>query len=115
MNVKRNFDQILDRIGIKNQVKIDVIFCFSSKENETKSKRPMPIKVSFCSILDKNTFLFNLRKLKNTDNISATIDVPKSLLSTYFELDKIGYDFREENAESRVSIGLARISALWPS
>ena len=107
LSLKRNFDQILDRMGIKNQVKIDDIFRFSSKENETKSKQPMPVKVSFCSILDKNTFLFNLRKLKNTDfgNISVTIDVPKSLLPAYFELDKIGYDFRKENTESRVRIG----------
>ena len=52
LSLKRNFDQILDRMGIKNQVKIDDIFRFSSKENETKSKQPLPVKVSFCSILD---------------------------------------------------------------
>ena len=106
-NMKRNFDGILDRMNIKNQVKIDDIFRFKAKDDGPPSKKPMPVKVSFCSIFDKNSFLANLGKLKNTDygNISAIIDVPKCLIPAYIQLDEMGYDFRKENLNSSYRIG----------
>ena len=56
-NMKRNFDGILDRMNIKNQVKIDDIFRFKAKDDGLSLKKPMPVKVSFCSTFDKNSFL----------------------------------------------------------
>ena len=106
-NMKRNFDGILDRMNIKNQVKIDDIFRFKAKDDGPPSKKPMPVKVSFCSTFDKNSFLANLGKLKNTDygNISAIIDVPKCLIPAYIQLDEMGYNFRKENLNSSYRIG----------
>lgn len=106
-NMKRNFDGILDRMNIKNQVKIDDIFRFKAKDDGLSLKKPMPVKVSFCSTFDKNSFLANLGKLKNTDygNISAIIDVPKCLIPAYIQLDEMGYNFRKENLNSSYRIG----------
>ena len=106
-NMKRNFDGILDRMNIKNQVKIDDIFRFKAKDDGLSLKKPMPVKVSFCSTFDKNSFLANLGKLKNTDygNISAIIDVPKCLIPAYTQLDEMGYNSRKENLHSSYRIG----------
>ena len=106
-NMKKNFDGILDRMNIRNQIKIDDIFRFKAKDNELSLKKPMPVKVSFCSTFDKNSFLANLGKLKNTDygNISAIIDVPKCLIPAYTQLDEMGYNFRKENLHSSYRIG----------
>ena len=106
-DMKKNFDGILDRMNIKNQVKIDDIFRFKAKDDGLSLKKPMPVKVSFCSTFDKNSFLANLGKLKNTDygNISAIIDVPKCLIPAYIQLDEMGYNFRKENLNSSYRIG----------
>ena len=106
-SLKKNFEGILDRMTIKNQVKIEDIFRFKANPEGNQPNKIMPVKVSFCSILDKNAFMANLGKLKNSDfgAISAVIDVPKCLLPAYIALDEIGYRFRKENLQSRVNIG----------
>ena len=60
IHLKKNFDGILDRMGVRNSIKVDDIFRFKSSDKETKPKQPLPVKVSFTSILDKNCFLASL-------------------------------------------------------
>ena len=79
-------------------IKGDDIFCFTLSDKEAKPKQTLPVKLTFTSILGKNCFLDSLGKLKNTDfgGMSVVIDVPKFLISAYFELDSFGYNFRNE-------------------
>ena len=88
--MKKNVDFILERMGIKNQIKLDDILRFKQNDKGTasvaapgnKSNQSPPVKITFCGIIDKNVFLANLGKLKNTDfgDIKIGIDIPMCLL-----------------------------------
>ena len=110
-NLKSNFDKMLEKMGLKNQVKVDDIFRFKPKNNENgKDARDgvAPVRVSFVSNFDKNLFLANLGKLKKSDynNVIVGIDVPTVALPAFFELDTFNYNFRKENAKCRTRFGL---------
>ena len=85
------------------------IFRFKKKDTESgrKESKVAPLRVQFCSALDKDLFMANIKKLNQSEfnKISVGPDIPKPLLPTFFELDQIGYQFRMDNEGAKFSIG----------
>ena len=104
MTLKNGFDIVLNRMGIKKEVKVDSNFRFKKKDTESgrKDSKVAPVRVQFCSALDKDLFMANIKKLNQSEfnKISVGPDIP-----TFFELDQIGYQFRMDNEGAKFSFG----------
>ncbi len=59
-------------------------------------------------MIEKNQFLANLGKLKNTEykKVVVGIDVPRAILPSFHDLDNFNYNFRNENQNARTRFGL---------
>ena len=64
VTLKNGFDKVLNKMGIKNDVKVDSIFRFQKKESESgrNDSKVAPLRVQFCSALDKDLFMANIKK-----------------------------------------------------
>ena len=103
--LKENFERVLKKLDIDNEVKVCNIYRLKSKDESRKSETD-PIRVEFTSPVERGLFFAKLKKLKGSifKDLQVGIDVPKHLMKSYKSLDETAFNFRKkyENSKTRI-------------
>ena len=103
--LKENFERVLKKMDIDNEVKVCNIYRLKSKDESRKSETD-PIRVEFTSPVERGLFFAKLKKLKGSifKDLQVGIDVPKHLMKSYKSLDETAFNFRKkyENSKTRI-------------
>ena len=92
-------------MDIDNEVKVCNIYRLKSKDESRKSETD-PIRAEFTSTIERGLFFAKLKKLKGSiyKDLQVGIDVPKTLMKSYKQLDETAFNFRKkyENSKTRI-------------
>ena len=103
--LKENFERVLKKMDIDNEVKVCNIYRLKSKDESRKSETD-PIRAEFTSTIERGLFFAKLKKLKGSiyKDLQVGIDVPKTLMKSYKQLDETAFNFRKkyENSKTRI-------------
>ena len=102
------FEEVLKKLKISQNVKITDIYRLKSNESVAKKAKSefLPTKVEFSTRFEKGLFFSKLKDLKAFKEIRVSSDVPKMLLEQYKELDRRGYEIRTAEPEIKYRISL---------
>ena len=108
LELRNQFDQVLKELKISQDVKISDICRLKSNQNVTKKAKSefLPTKVEFSTRFEKGLFFSKLKDLKTFKEIRVSSDIPKILLEQYKKLDKMGYDIRQLEPDTKYRISL---------
>ena len=105
--LKENFERVLKKMDIDSEVKVCNIYRLKSKdESRTTEIETEPIRAEFTSTIERGLFFAKLKKLKGSiyKDLQVGIDVPKTLMKSYKQLDETAFNFRKryENSKTRI-------------
>ena len=108
LELRNQFDQVLKELKISQDVKISDICRLKSNQNVAKKAKSefLPTKVESSTRFEKGLFFSKLKDLKTFKEIRVSSDIPKILLGQYKKLDKMGYDIRQLEPDTKYRISL---------